>query len=45
MFKSCIEIGIFADEWKKANFVLIHKKGDNKKLPACFVTSDLWNDF
>ena len=30
IFKQCIETGVFPSEWKKANIVLIHKKGTNK---------------
>ena len=28
IFKQCIETGFFPSEWKKANIVPIHKKGD-----------------
>ena len=28
IFKSCLESGTFPSEWKKANVVLVHKKGD-----------------
>ena len=33
IFKECIETGVFPCEWKKANIVPIHKKGD-KQTPA-----------
>ena len=29
IFKSCLKNGIFPQEWKKANFVLVHKKMTN----------------
>ena len=32
IFKQCIETGFFPSEWKKANIVLIHKKGDKQTL-------------
>ena len=32
IFKQCIETGVFPSEWKKANIVLIHKKGDKQTL-------------
>ena len=32
IFKQCIETGVFSSEWKKANIVPIHKKGDKKTL-------------
>ena len=32
IFKQCIETGIFPSEWKKANVVPIHKKGDKQTL-------------
>ena len=30
--KSCIESGTFPSEWKKANVVPVHKKGDEQSL-------------
>ena len=30
IFKSCIEKGQFPNEWKKANVVSVHKKGDKQ---------------
>ena len=45
IFKSCLTQGIFPSEWKKANFVPIHKKKNDKQcvknyrpvslLPVC----------
>ena len=32
IFKQCIETGDFPSEWKKANIVPIHKKGDKQTL-------------
>ena len=32
IFKQCIETGVFPSEWKKANIVPIHKKGDKHAL-------------
>ena len=32
IFKQCIETGFFPSEWKKANIVPIHKKGDKQTL-------------
>ena len=32
IFKPCIEKGQFANEWKKANVVPVHKKGDKQVL-------------
>ena len=32
IFKSCIEKGQFPNEWKKANVVPVHKKGDKQML-------------
>ena len=32
IFKQCIETGVFPSEWKKANIVPIHKKGDKQPL-------------
>ena len=32
VFKQCIETGVFPSEWKKANIVPIHKKGDKQTL-------------
>ena len=34
IFKQCIETGLFPSEWKKANIVSIHKKGDKKILES-----------
>ena len=48
IFQSCIKQGKFPTEWKKANVVPIHKKGDKqilKKLLTCFFASHLWKDF
>ena len=30
-FRLCLENGKFSTEWKKANVVPAHKKGDNQK--------------
>ena len=30
IFKSCIGKGQFSSEWKKANVIPVHKKGDNQ---------------
>ena len=32
IFNSCLESGIFLSKWKKANVVLVHKKGDKQSL-------------
>ena len=32
IFQSCLESGKFSTEWKKANVVPVHKKGDKKIL-------------
>ena len=32
IFKSCLKSDTFSSEWKKANAVLIHKKGDKKSF-------------
>ena len=32
IFKQCIGTGVFSSEWKKANIVPIHKKGDKQAL-------------
>ena len=32
ILKQCIETGFFSSEWKKANIVPIHKKGDKQSL-------------
>ena len=32
IFKQCTETGVFPSEWKKANIVPIHKKGDKQTL-------------
>ena len=32
IFKQCMETGVFPSEWKKANIVPIHKKGDKQPL-------------
>ena len=32
IFKQCIETGFFSSEWKKANIVPIHKRGDKQTL-------------
>ena len=32
IFKQCIETGFFPSEWKKANIVPIHKKGDKQTI-------------
>ena len=32
IFKTCLRTGIFPLEWKKANFVPIHKKGDKQTV-------------
>ena len=32
ILKQCIETGFFSSEWKKANIVPIHKKGDKQTL-------------
>ena len=35
IFKQCIDTGVFPFEWKKANIVPIHKKGDKHILENC----------
>ena len=48
IFHYCIKQGKFLTEWKKANVVRVHKKGDKqilKKLSTCFFTSHLWKKF
>ena len=30
LFENCLRTGIFPDQWKKANIVPIHKKGDKQ---------------
>ena len=30
ILKSCLNQGIFPEEWKKANVVPVHKKGDHQ---------------
>ena len=30
LFENCLRTGIFPDQWKKANIVSIHKKGDKQ---------------
>ena len=32
LFENCLRIGIFPDQWKKANIVSIHEKGDEQLL-------------
>ena len=32
LFENCLRTGIFPDQWKKANIVPIHKKGDKQLL-------------
>ena len=32
IFRSCLENGKFPTEWKKANVVPVHKKGDEQNL-------------
>ena len=32
IFRSCLENGKFPTEWKKANVVPVHKKGDKQNL-------------
>ena len=32
IFKQSIEAGVFSSEWKKANIVPTHKKGDKQTL-------------
>ena len=47
IFKQCIETGVFPSEWKKANIVPIHKKGDKKNtrnLSSSVVVSYLWKN-
>ena len=39
IFESCLESGKFTFEWKKANVVPAHKKGDKKILKNCRPTS------
>ena len=31
LFVNCLQTGIFPDQWKKANIVPIHKKGDKQR--------------
>ena len=35
IFQSCLESGKFPSEWKKANVVPVHKKGDKQILKNC----------
>ena len=35
IFKSCLRLGIFVAEWKKAIVVPVHKKGDHQCLENC----------
>ena len=35
IFQSCLESGKFPTEWKKANVVPVHNKGDNQTLKNC----------
>ena len=35
IFKSCLNQGIFPAEWKKANVVPVHKKGDHQCVKNC----------
>ena len=35
IFQSCLESGKFPIEWKKANVVPVHKKGDKQRLKNC----------
>ena len=35
IFRSCIENGKFPSEWKKANVVPVHKKGNKQTLENC----------
>ena len=47
IFKPCIEKGQFANEWKKANVVPVHKKGDKQVLRnyrPVFFTSNMWKN-
>ena len=32
IFKNCLQIGTFPNNWKKSNVVPIHKKGDKQLL-------------
>ena len=32
IYKTCLETGKFPSRWKKANIVLVHKKGDKKTI-------------
>ena len=41
-FKPCIEKGQFPNEWKKANVVLVHKKGDKQVLRNCRPVSKIF---
>ena len=45
IFQSCLESEKFSNEWKRANVVPVHKKGDKeilKKLTTNIVTSYCW---
>ena len=47
IFKPWIEKGQFANEWKKANVVPVHKKGDKQVLRnyrPVFFTSNMWKN-
>ena len=35
IFQPCLESGKFATEWRKANVVPVHKKGEKQTLKNC----------
>ena len=42
IFKTCLGTGKFPLEWKKANIVSIHKKGDMQAVKNYRPLTDFW---